>query len=92
MKQRFTKKMPKKKVTLRNCELAFRCKANWDEMLPTRDDGSVRFCLDCMKEVFYCVTDRDLIEHIKHNHCIAFTKIVNDEPYFLLGDPIVRKK
>jgi hypothetical protein len=37
---------------LRNCQLAFRCKQNWDEMTLTRPDGTVRFYLDCMTEVF----------------------------------------
>jgi hypothetical protein len=78
-------------VKLRNCQLAFRCKQNWDEMTLTRPDGTVRFCLDCMTEVFFCKTDHDLIEHIKHNHCIAFERIVKDQRFTLLGIPIVRR-
>lgn len=78
-------------VKLRNCQLAFRCKQSWDEMTLTRPDGTVRFCLDCMKEVFFCKTDHDLIEHIKHDHCIAFERIIKDKRYTLLGIPIVRR-
>lgn len=77
---------------MRNCEFAFRCKANWEEMTPTRDDGSVRFCLDCMKEVFYCRTDSELVEHVKSNHCVAFTKIVKGREIRLLGDIRPRNK
>lgn len=78
-------------VNLRNCQLAFRCKQKWEEMTPTRADGSVRFCLDCMTEVFFCRTDQDLLNHIRSNHCIAFERIVRDRRHILLGDPIVRK-
>lgn len=79
-------------VNLRNCKLAFRCKQKWEEMMPTRDDGTIRFCLDCMTEVFYCTTDQDLIDHIRSNHCIAFTRIKKDKRNILLGIPIVRKR
>lgn len=92
LKQRFIEKMTKTEIALRNCEFAFRCKENWDEMMPTRDDGSARFCLDCMKEVFYCKTDDELIKNVRLNHCVAITKVVRSRPVMLLGIPIVRKK
>lgn len=78
-------------VNLRNCQLAFRCKQKWEEMTPTRPDGTVRFCLDCMTEVFFCRTDQDLINHIRWNHCVAFERIVKERRHVLLGDPVVRK-
>ena len=73
-------------VTIRNCSFAFRCKQKWEEMTPTRDDGSVRFCLDCMKEVFHCATDRDLVNHVRLNHCISITRVVRGKEFRLLGD------
>ena len=79
-------------TNLRNCQLAFRCKQKWEEMTPTRDDGTVRFCLDCMTEVFFCRTDHELLDHIRSNHCIAFERIVKDRRHILLGDVVRRDR
>lgn len=79
-------------INLRNCQLAFRCKQKWEEMTPTRDDGTVRFCLDCMTEVFFCRTDHELLDHIRSNHCIAFERIVKDRRHILLGDVVRRDR
>ncbi len=77
---------------IRNCTFAFRCKENFYEMMATRDDGSVRFCVNCMQEVFLCKTNEELSEHIRNNHCIAILQKVRDKETILLGLPMVRKK
>lgn len=82
----------KEAISIRNCTFAFRCKANWNEMMPTRDDGTVRFCLDCMTEVFFCKSDAELADHVKWNHCIAITRMVKGREFTLLGDIRPRKK
>jgi len=61
-------------------------------MMATRDDGTVRFCLDCMQEVFLCRSDDDLAMHIRSNHCIAIIKPAKKRQEILLGLPEVRKK
>ena len=77
---------------IRNCTFAFRCKENFYEMMPTRDDGTVRFCLSCMQEVFLCKTNDELSDHIRSNHCIAILQKVKGKETMLLGLPKVRKK
>ena len=77
-------------ITLRNCQLAFRCKQKWETMSPTSEDGLVRFCTDCMTEVFFCSNDQELTDHIKWNHCIAFERTIKDRRHILLGEVISR--
>jgi len=77
---------------IRNCTFAFRCKENFYEMMATRDDGTVRFCVNCMQEVFLCKTNEELSEHIRSNHCIAVLQKVRRKETMLLGLPEVRKK
>lgn len=77
---------------IRNCTFAFRCKENFYEMMATRDDGTVRFCVNCMQEVFLCKTNEELSDHIRSNHCIAILQKVRGRETMLLGLPIVRKK
>lgn len=77
---------------IRNCTFAFRCKENFYEMMATRGDGSVRFCVNCMQEVFLCKTNEELSDHIRSNHCIAILQKVRAKETMLLGLPMVRKK
>lgn len=77
---------------IRNCTFAFRCKENFYEMMATRDDGTVRFCVNCMQEVFLCKTNDELSDHIRSNHCIAILQMVRGRETMLLGLPMVRKK
>jgi len=77
---------------IRNCTFAFRCKENFYEMMATRDDGTVRFCVSCVQEVFLCKTNEELSDHIRSNHCIAILQKVRRKETILLGLPKVRKK
>lgn len=58
-------------LTLRNCNFAFKCTAKWSSMEDVTLDGTVRFCLDCQKAVYYCQSDAELVSHIKLNRCVA---------------------
>lgn len=75
-------------ITIRNCIFAFRCKANWEKMIPTDDDGRVRFCLDCQKEVYLCESDDELIHNVVNNRCIALVRIERGLKRRLLGEVI----
>jgi hypothetical protein len=56
--------------TIRNCVFAFKCAANWRDLIPTEDD-KVRFCNGCQKEVHLCEDDDALVKSIRLNRCIA---------------------
>lgn len=79
----------KTKLTIRNCESTFRfqCPKLWSELSPT-DAADVRHCAVCNRDVFFCQTDEETIEHAKAGHCIA--RELPDEkhlPRVYLGEP-----
>ena len=39
-----------------------------DDVTP---EGTVRFCSDCKKEVYFCQTDTEFVSNIKLNRCVA---------------------
>ena len=78
--------MMKEKTTIRNCKFSFRCKANWDDLLPTDDQGLVRFCLECQREVYFCESDDELVYNVVNNRCIAIIREEHGRMHQLLGD------
>jgi len=40
-------------------------------MVDVTPEGTVRFCSDCQKEVYFCQTDTELVSNIKLNRCVA---------------------
>ena len=80
-------------LTLRNCTFAFKCSAQWKSMEDLTLDGTVRFCLDCQKEVYYCQSDAELFSNIKLNRCVAIhsyykkNEPLDDDP-IMVGLPI----
>jgi len=62
------------RFTIRNCTFAFRCSANWEEMIPINSE--VRFCAGGQKEVFYCLNDEEIAKNVKLNRCVAFRRDV----------------
>ena len=79
----------KAKLTVRNCESTFRfqCPKLWSELSPT-DSANIRHCASCDRDVFFCKTDGETIEHAKAGHCIA--RELPDEqhlPHVYLGEP-----
>ncbi len=59
--------------TLRNCTFAYKCTQQWENLEETHEE-SIRFCHDCQKEVHYCEDDQELLESIKLNRCVAFSR------------------
>ena len=59
-------------LTIRNCAASFRfqCPKLWEKLSPT-ESPTVRHCSCCDRDVHYCTTDEQTIEHAKAGHCIA---------------------
>jgi len=57
-------------MTIRNCVVAFRCKAQWECLVLTRH-ARIRFCAVCQKEVHQSLSEDELIENVQLNRCIA---------------------
>ena len=57
---------------IRNCLVRFRkvCPARWEQLVPT-STPRVRMCGACDREVFFCETDIEALEHAKAGRCIA---------------------
>ena len=57
---------------IRNCLVRFRkvCPARWEQLVPT-STPRVRMCGACDREVFFCETDTEALEHAKAGRCIA---------------------
>ena len=55
---------------IRNCKFAYKCNKKWDDLEAT-GDAKVRFCQECRQEVFRCLTDDELAQAIRLNHCVA---------------------
>ena len=57
---------------IENCsvEFKFRCPQRWDALEPTSDPG-VRMCAECEREVFFCETDQQAVDHARKGDCIA---------------------
>ncbi len=57
---------------IRNCTVKFRkvCPRTWEQLSPT-PARAVKFCGTCEREVFWCETDADALEHAQAGHCIA---------------------
>lgn len=57
------------------CQFKFTCPMVWGLLSPT-DQIKVRFCGECQREVFICVSEGELDFHVKRGHCVAIP--VND--------------
>ena len=85
--------MNKNVLTLRNCTFAFKCSAVWESMAEVAVNGTVRFCSDCQKEVYFCRTDKELVSNVKLNRCIAIHSCfkgneARDDDFITIGGPI----
>lgn len=58
------------KYQIRNCEIAFKCEAEWDDLDETKEKR-IKFCNQCQKQVHLCDTDELLLHAIKSNLCVA---------------------
>jgi hypothetical protein len=77
------------KIQFRNCEFAFKCDADWDALDET-DDQFIRFCNQCQKQVHYCVNDKQLLNAIKANLCVAINPPFEKPVRLMLGSMRVR--
>ena len=57
---------------IRNCLVRFRkvCPEKWEQLVPT-STPRVRTCGACDREVFFCETNVEALEHAKAGRCIA---------------------
>lgn len=72
--------MSEKEISLRNCKFAFRCTRTWKSLHPS-DNESVRFCDDCARDVHLCRTDRELLEAVQADKCVAIVLKKPGEPF-----------
>lgn len=77
------------KYQLRNCEFAFQCEAEWDELDET-SEKRIRFCNQCQKQVHFCDTDEQLLNAIKSNLCVAIEPPFQKPVRLMLGSMRVR--
>jgi uncharacterized protein CbrC (UPF0167 family) len=59
------------KMKFINCEMEFKCDADWEKMVLTKDP-SVRLCQLCQKNVHYCHTQSELDKAINDKKCVFF--------------------
>lgn len=62
--------MSQSNLSIRNCAFAFRCEKTWDS-LDRLANENVRFCNDCEKNVYFCSNEKELMQAIKTNECVA---------------------
>ena len=68
--------------SLRNCQFSFKCDKKWDSLEATPFSGQ-KFCGDCKQFVYLCLTDQQLSDHIRENHCVAIGSVIRDMDYDL---------
>jgi hypothetical protein len=66
--------------SLRNCQFSFKCDKKWDSLEATSSSGR-KFCGDCKQFVYLCLTDRELSDHIRENHCIAIASVIRNKDF-----------
>jgi hypothetical protein len=75
---------------IENCwvDFKYRCPQRWDALEPTSKPG-VRTCSECKREVFFCETDQDAVDHARKGDCIA-RRERSDVPTITVGWPELR--
>ena len=53
------------------CEYQFLCSKQWSDLTDIKNSKDVRFCADCMKNVYLCFNFSDLQFHAAQSHCVA---------------------
>ena len=56
------------------CKFKTLCEKRWVDLNKIEGKEKVRYCIDCMKPVFFCTTYEELRIHAKESHCITFVK------------------
>lgn len=71
-------------VTLANCQLGYECPKSW-ESLETLPDTRERFCNECAHPVYWCDSDKELAQHIRDKHCVAFVGEAEEPVVGMMG-------
>ena len=66
--------------SVRNCQFSFKCDKKWDSLEATSSSGR-KFCGDCKQFVYLCLTDRELSDHIRENHCVAIASVIRNKDF-----------
>lgn len=74
--------------TIINCDIAFRfkCPKKWDRLAVTGKEN-IRYCNQCERNVYYCLTREDVRGHADAGECVAF----ETEAEMFLGEPDPKK-
>ena len=56
--------------TIKNCEFAFKCPMQWDELTET-DIEDKKFCEHCNKPVIFCETPEELETAASNRDCVC---------------------
>jgi hypothetical protein len=67
---------------IKNCDwvFQFQCPQRWERLAVT-DDPQVRTCDVCLKEVYLCATDEEVVRHATLGHCVAIAPKESEEDY-----------
>lgn len=68
-----------------NCEFEFKCPLHWNDLRPL-EDGSVKFCESCQKNVHFARTQDEVNELAAEGKCVAFD--VDKKRIFRTGQSI----
>ncbi len=66
-------------------QFKFQCPQRWDILTPT-EDPSIKMCEVCLKQVYLCETDEDVVRHAKQDRCVAVLLEEENECGWLLGE------
>jgi len=74
-----------------DCALSYRCPLKWDDLKKT-DNENVRFCTECMENVYHVENLIDFKQKVKEKKCISIQKYDdNGEEEILMGTPLWSK-
>jgi hypothetical protein len=60
-------------ITIENCEFTFECPMNWEKLIAT-DKEHIRYCSNCDRGVYLCLSDEELNRAMEKNRCVALRK------------------
>jgi hypothetical protein len=72
-------------ATIQNCVLALECRQRWQELEAVTGTSDVRFCRQCLQQVFFCRTDQELAQNVRLRRCVAFNREGPGEPVSYVG-------
>jgi len=64
---------------IRNCQFRYRCDQQWSTLETDKQKSNIRHCKVCNEDVHLCKTDKQLLQAIRNNMCVALQVSVQDE-------------